>query len=83
MDCIHEYPQGLMEFRGQVVVSRKDDINHIARITTYADIKKMKKPKLKSLLTNDFGMPLETIMVIYRCCWQIEPLSTQKVKCLS
>jgi hypothetical protein len=50
-----------MEYREQVGVSRKDDINHIARIITYVDIKKGKKPKLISLLTNDFDMPPETI----------------------
>ena len=42
-------PQGLMEYREQVVVFRKDGINHIARIITYVDIKKGKKPKLISL----------------------------------
>mgnify|MGYP001634375001 FL=1 len=66
VDCIHQNPQGLMEYREQVVVFRKDDINHIARIITYVDIKKGKQPKLISLLTNDFDMPLETIVAIYR-----------------
>ena len=51
-----------LEYREQVVVFRKDGINHIARIITYVDIKKGKKPKLISLLTNDFDMPLETIV---------------------
>ena len=31
-----------MEYREQVVVFRKDGINHIARIITYVDIKKAK-----------------------------------------
>ena len=66
-----------MEYREQVVVFRKDDINHIARIITYVDIKKGKKPKLISLLTNDFDMTLETIVAIYRRGWQIESLFTQ------
>ena len=57
VDCMHQNRQGLMEYREQVVVFRKDDINHIARIITYVDIKKGKKPKLVSLLTNDFDMP--------------------------
>ena len=70
-------PQGLMEYREQVVVFRKDGINHIARIITYVDIKKGKKPKLISLLTNDFDMPLETIVAIYRRRWQIESLFKQ------
>ncbi len=57
VDCMHQNPQGLMEYREQVVVFRKDGINHIARIITYVDIKKNGKPKLISLLTNDFDMP--------------------------
>ena len=74
---MHQNPQGLMEYREQVVVFRKDGINHIARIITYVDIKKGKKPKLISLLTNDFDMPLETIVAIYRRRWQIESLFKQ------
>lgn len=77
VDCMHQNPQGLMEYREQVVVFRKDGINHIARIITYVDIKKGKKPKLISLLTNDFDMPLETIVAIYRRRWQIESLFKQ------
>ena len=77
VDCMHQNPQGLMEYREQVVVFRKGDINHIARIITYLDIKKGKKPKLISLLTNDFDMPLETIVAIYRRRWQIESLFKQ------
>ena len=68
---------GLMEHREQVVVFRKDDINHIARIITYVDMKKGKTPKLVSLLTNDFDMPMETIISIYRRRWQIESLFKQ------
>ena len=77
VDCMHQNPEGLMEYREQVVVFRKDDINHIARIITYVDIKKGKKPKLISLLTNDFDMTLETIVAIYRRRWQIESLFKQ------
>lgn len=77
VDCMHQNPQGQMECREQVVVFRKDSINHIARIITYVDIKKGKKPKLISLLTNDFDMPLETIVAIYRRRWQIESLFKQ------
>lgn len=77
VDCMHQNPEGLMEYREQVVVFRKDDINHIARIITYVDIKKVKKPKLISLLTNDFDMTLETIVEIYRRGWQIESLFKQ------
>ena len=69
--------QGLMEYRELVVVFRKDDINHIARLITYVDIKKGKQPKLITLLTNDFDMPLETIVAIYRRRWQIESLFKQ------
>ena len=77
VDCMHQSPLGLMEYREQVVVFRKDDINHIARIITYVDIRKGKNPKLISLLTNDFDMPLETIVAIYRRRWQIESLFKQ------
>lgn len=77
VDCMHQNEQGLMKYREQVVVFRKDGINHIARIITYVDIKKGKKPKLISLLTNDFDMPLETIAAIYRRRWQIESLFKQ------
>ena len=66
-----------MEYREQVVVFRKDGINHIARIIIYVDIKKNGKPKLISLLTNDFDMPPETIVAIYRRRWQIESLFKQ------
>lgn len=77
VDCMHQNPQGVMEYREQVVVFRKDDINHIARITTYVDIKKGKRSRLISLPTNDFDMPLETIVAIYRRRWQIESLFKQ------
>ena len=77
VDCMDQNPQGLMEYRERVVVFRKNDINHIARIITYVDIKKGKQPKLISLLTNDFDMPLETIVAIYRRRWQIESLFKQ------
>ena len=61
VDCMRQNPQGQMEYREQVVVFRKDGINHIARIITYVDVKKNRKPKLISLLTNDFDMPPETL----------------------
>ena len=77
VDCMRQNPQGLMEYREQVVVFRKGEINHIARIITYVDIKKGKQPKLISLLTNDFDMALETIVAIYRRRWQIESLFKQ------
>ena len=41
------------------------------------DIKKGKTPKLVSLLTNDFDMPMETVVAIYRRRWQIESLFKQ------
>ena len=76
-DCMEQNAEGKMVFREQVVVFRKGEINHIARIITYIDIKKGKQPKLVSLLTNDFDMPLETIVAIYRRRWQIESLFKQ------
>ena len=66
-----------MEYREKVVVLRKDEINHIARIITCIDVKKGKRPRLVSLLTNDFDMPPETIVEIYRRRWQIESLFKQ------
>lgn len=77
VDCMHQNPQGVMEYREQVVVFRKDDISHIARIITHVDIKKGRQPKLIPLLTNDFDMPLETVVAIYRRRWQIESLFKQ------
>lgn len=41
------------------------------------DMKKGKQPKLACLLTNDFDMPLEMIVQIYRKRWQIESLFKQ------
>ena len=79
VDCMYQNQQGLMEYREQVVVFRKGSINHIARIITYIDIKKNKRPRLILLLTNDFDfdMSLETIVAIYRRRWQIESLFKQ------
>ena len=76
-DCMDMTPEGKMEYREQVVVFRKGDISHIARIITYVDIKKGRQPKLVSLLTNDFDMTLETIVAIYSRRWQIESLFKQ------
>lgn len=75
--CMDINPEGKMEYREQVVVFRKGDISHIARVITYVDIKKGRQPKLVSLLTNDFDMTLETIVAIYRRRWQIESLFKQ------
>lgn len=77
VDCMEMTEEGRMSYREQVVVFRKGDINHIARIVTYVDIKKGIQPKLVRLLTNDFDMPLETIVLIYRRRWQIESLFKQ------
>ena len=77
VDCMDMNPDDLMEYREQVVVFRKDGINHIARIITYVDVKKGKAPKLVSLLNNDFDMFMENIVAIYRRRWQIESLFKQ------
>lgn len=75
--CIEMNRDGLMAYREQVVVFRKGDISHLARIITYVDIKKNKQPKLIRLLTNDFDMSIEDIVLIYRRRWQIESLFKQ------
>lgn len=77
VDCMDMNPGGKMEYREQVVVFRRNDINHIARIITYVDIRKNRHPKLISLLTNDFDMSIETVVNIYRRRWQIESLFKQ------
>ena len=77
VDCMLQMPQGLMGYREQTVAFRKGNINHMARIITYVDIKKGKRPKFVSLLTNDFDMPPETVVAIYRRRWQIESLFKQ------
>ena len=43
IDCMEQNTNGQMQYREQVVVFRKDNINHISRIITYVDIKKGKR----------------------------------------
>ncbi len=76
-DFMEITPEGKMEYRERIVVFRKGNINHIARMITYVDIKKGKQPKPITLLTNDFDMRPETIVAIYRRRWQIESLFKQ------
>ena len=76
-DCMDMNEDGKMQYREQVVVFRKGDINHLARIITYVDIKKGKQPKLIRLLTNDFDMSLGDIVLIYKRRWLIESLFKQ------
>jgi len=76
-DCMDMSPDGKMVFREQVVVFRKGETSHIARIITYTDIKEGKPAKLVRLLTNDFNMPMEEIVAIYRKRWAIELLYKQ------
>ena len=77
VDCMEMNTEGKMKYREQVVVFRKGTVNHIAHIITYVDMKKDRQAKLVSLLTNDFDMPLETVVAIYRRRWQIESLFKQ------
>lgn len=80
-DVMYMKPDGLMEYRVQIVEFKKrtkngEDIRHKARIVTYVDLTK-KKPKVISLLTNDMGMYVEDIIAIYRKRWEIELLFKQ------
>ena len=77
IDFMEMTPEGKMEYREKVIVFRKGEINHVARMVTYVDVKKGKQPQLISLLTNDFDMRPETIVEIYRRRWQIESLFKQ------
>lgn len=77
VDCMDMNGEGLMQYREQIVVFSKGDIRHIARIITYVDIKKGRQPKLIRLLTNDFYMSIEDIIMIYRRRWLIESLFKQ------
>ena len=77
IDFMEMTPEGKMEYREMVIVFRKGEINHVARMVTYVDVKKGKQPQLISLLTNDFDMRPETIVEIYRRRWQIELLFKQ------
>ena len=84
---IHMNEAGQMQWKEEVVVFRKtkrvkdengekstEVIEHHARIITYVD---EKKKKLIRLLTNDFAMPYEDIVAIYRKRWAIELLFKQ------
>ena len=77
-DVIYQNESGKMALRVQHVVFTKKTkeviIKHHARIITYPDIQ---KEKLISLLTNDFEMPPEDIIDIYRKRWIIESLFKQ------
>lgn len=68
-----------MAMRIQNVTFSKKEKNggiivHHARIVTYAD---EEKKKCVSLLTNDFDMPTEDIIAIYKQRWEIETLFKQ------
>jgi hypothetical protein len=77
-DVIYQDRSGKMALRVQHVVFTKKTqdviITHHARIITYPDIQ---KKKLISLLTNDFEMPQQDIIAIYRKRWMIETLFRQ------
>jgi hypothetical protein len=77
-DVIYQDRYGKMALRVQYVVFTKKTkemiIKHHARIITYPDIQ---KKKLISLLTNDFEMPEQDIIDIYRKRWMIETLFKQ------
>ena len=80
-DVMYMNASGLMESREQRVVFRKrvngsEDIEHHARIVTYADVNKS-RTRIVSLLTNDMEMEREEIIDIYRKRWEIELLFKQ------
>ncbi len=68
---------GKMQYREQKVKFHKGEISHTARIITYVDFKKGKQPRLIRLLTNDFDMSIEDIILIYKRRWLIESLFKQ------
>lgn len=76
-DRIRINSDGLMQYHEQHVEFTKGEIRHQARIITYVDIKKGKQPKFIQLLTNDFDMDIEDIVLIYRRRWLIESLFKQ------
>ena len=76
MDVMNQNELGQMQYREQIVMFRKGELSHIARIITYADIKKG-RAKLISLLSNDFDMDIETILEIYKRRWKIESFFKQ------
>lgn len=76
-DRMYMSPEGKMFFREHFVVFSKGDMRHKARIITYVDKKVKESAKLVRLLTNDFDMPMEEIVVIYCERWNIELLHKQ------
>ncbi len=80
-DTMYMNPGGLMEFQIKHVTFTKkvkggNNIEHHARIITYADTRR-KKAILISLLTNDMTMDADEIIAIYRKRWEIELLFKQ------
>lgn len=82
-DTFYQNQNGETICREQIVIFRKElaekTINHRARIVIYTDIegKNHKKPKLISLLTNDFNINYDDIITIYKKRWLIESLFKQ------
>jgi len=75
-DCMDMDGEGLMQYREQAVVSMNGGISHTAGIITYVVIRKGKMLKMVPP-TNDFDMPMETVIAIYSRRLQTESLLRQ------
>ena len=74
-------PEGLVTFREKIVLFTKSTkegiIEHRSRIVEYWAVDAKGKLSHAQLLTNNFELPLEDVVEIYKRRWQIETLFKQ------